>query len=46
MKKIINMLIVFIVCLNLIPVTVFAVDNTVKTYVQDGYTISYEIVNS
>ncbi len=46
MRKIINLLMVFIVLLNLIPVTVFAENENVKTYGQNGYTINYEIVNS
>lgn len=46
MKKIINVLMVFIVLLNLMPVTVFAENNNLKIYEQNGYIINYEIVNS
>lgn len=46
MKKIINVLIVVILLLNLVPVTVFAEEASLKTYVQNGYTIDYNIVNS
>ncbi len=46
MKKIINVLMVFIVLLNLMPVTVFAENENLKTYEQNGYTINYEIINS
>ncbi len=44
--KIINVLMMFIVLLNLMPVTVFAEKDNLKIYEQKDYTINYEIVNS
>lgn len=46
MKKIINILIAVILLLNLMSITIFAEDISSKTYVQNGYTIDYDIANS
>lgn len=46
MKKIINVLIAVILLFNLLSVTIYAEDVSLKTYVQNGYMIEYNIVNS